>query len=63
MYVLAQDHQKVRVVMVWGHAYLSNGRALDAVTGVAFISCTMFRYSEREFRKVRIQDGRCDTWV
>lgn len=51
MYVLAQDHQEVCVVMGWGHAYLSNGRALDAVTGVASMSCTMFRYSEREFGK------------
>jgi len=63
MYVLAYDHQEVCVVLGLGHAYLSNGRALDAVTGVASMSCTMSRHSEREFRKVRLQDDKFDAWA
>ena len=53
----------VWLVELWGHAYLSDRRALDGVTGVAYMSCTMPRTHDRDLRKESLQDDRYDAWV
>lgn len=60
MYALSHDYREACAVAGSGHAYLSDERALDGVTGVAYMSGTMPRPHDRHFRKESPQDDRSD---
>ena len=63
MYALSHDHREACAVAGRGHACLSDKRALDGVTGVAYMSCTMLRPHDRDFRRESFQGDRSDAWT